>query len=148
MLIVAKKCSKIIVKEEVLFVTAQLIGILCGSVGLWINFSFLVREIPSENYIDIFPFYLLCVLPYGLTALTWLLKKLHDKPTDWYDEKQWQDMAKASLVTLIISIPGMALLFLTGHPLGMFWFPHYFFLALFLFSGSTLYFSLNIGHQP
>jgi hypothetical protein len=134
-------------KEEILFVTAQFIGIFCGAVGLWTNFSFLFREIPPNNYGDILPFYLLCVLPYGLTALTWLLIKLREKPADWYDEKQGQDISKASLVTLILSIPGMALLFFVAHPLGMFWFTHYLFLALFFFSASTLYFNLNIGQD-
>jgi hypothetical protein len=75
----------------------------------------------------------------------WLILKLRDRPADWYDEKQWQDISKAALVTLVLSIPGMALLFFVAHPLGMFWFTHYIFLALFLFSGSTLYFSLDIG---
>ena len=77
-----------------------------------------------------------------------LLMKLRDKPADWYDEKQWQDISKAALVTLVLSIPGMALLFFVSTPLGMFWFTPYIFLALFLFSGSTLYFSLNIGNRP
>lgn len=132
-------------KEEVLFIAAQFIGIFCGAVGLWTNFSFMVREIPQKNYGDILPFYILCFLPYGLTAFTWLLLKLRDKPVDWYDEKQWQDISKAALATLVLSLPGMSLLFFVAHPLGMFWFTHYIFLALFLFSGSTLYFSLDVG---
>jgi hypothetical protein len=136
-----------VVKEEAVFVTAQFVGILSGAVGLWVNFSFLFRQIPPSHYGDILPFYLLCFLPYGLTALIWLMLKLRDKPADWYDEKQWQDIAKAALVALVLSIPGMALLFFVSHPLGMFWFTHYFFLVLLLFSGSTLYFNLNIGQH-
>ncbi len=145
----AKKQSltEFVLKEEVIFITAQFIGLLCGAVGLWTNFSFMFREIHPFNYADIFPFYILCFLPYGLTAFYWLAKRLRDKPEDWYDEKQWQDISKAALVTLVLSIPGMAILFFIAHPLGMFWFTHYVFLALFLFSGSTLYFSLSIGQN-
>ena len=144
-----KKLEKpeMVFKEEVIFIAAQFIGFFCGIAGLWTNFSFMAREIQPKNYPDILPFYILCFLPYGITALYWLFTRLRDKPADWYDEKQWQDISKAALATLVLSIPGMALLFFTAHPLGMFWFTHYVFLALFLFSGSTLYFSLNIGQN-
>ncbi|MCJ7582311.1 MAG: hypothetical protein MUP98_17490 [Candidatus Aminicenantes bacterium] len=132
-------------KEEILFVTAQFIGLFCGAIGLWTNFSFMAREIKPNNYADILPFFILCFLPYGLTAFFWLTKRLRDKPADWYDEKQWQDISKSALATLVLSIPGMAVLFFIAHPLGMFWFTHYLFLCLFLFSGCTIYFSLGIG---
>ena len=134
-------------KEEVIFITAQFIGFFCGTIGLWTNFSFMAREIQPSSYPDILPFYLLCFLPYGLTALYWLLARLRDKPSDWYDEKQWQDISRAALATLVLSIPGMAVLFFFKHPLGMFWFTHYLFLCLFLFSGSTIYFSLGVGQN-
>lgn len=142
-----QKKTEFVFKEEIIFITAQFIGLFCGAVGLWTNFSFMVREIKPSNYADILPFFILCFLPYGLTAFYWLVMRLRDKPADWYDEKQWQDISKAALTTLVLSIPGMILLFFVTHPLGMFWFTHYVFLALFLFSGSTLYFSLNIGQN-
>jgi hypothetical protein len=142
-----KENSELIFKEEVLFITAQFIGIACGAVGLWTNFSFLSREIQPVHYGDILPFYILCFLPYGMIAFIWLLKRFRDKPADWYDEKQWQDIARAALLTLVLSIPGMALLFFTSHPMGIFWFTHYIFLVLFLFSCCTLYFSLDIGRK-
>ncbi|MFC2160589.1 hypothetical protein ACFLRW_01785 [Acidobacteriota bacterium] len=138
---------EIVIKEEVIFTTAQFIGLFCGAIGLWTSFSFMAREIKPSNYTDILPFFILCVLPYGLISFYWLIKSLHNKPADWYDEKQWQDISKAGLVTLVLSIPGMALLFFTHHPLGMFWFTHYVFLVLFLFSGSTLYFSWDLGRN-
>jgi len=142
-----KEKSEIVIKEEVLFITAQFIGVICGAVGLWTNFSFITRQIQPANYGDILPFYLLCFLPYGMTAFIWLLKRFRDKPADWYDEKQWQDIARAALLTLVFSIPGMALLFFMSHPLGIFWFTHYIFLVLFIFSCCTLYFSLDIGRK-
>jgi hypothetical protein len=138
-----KENSEMVIKKEVLFITAQFIGIACGAVGLWTNFSFLTREIQPANYGDILPFYILCFLPYGMVAFLWLLERFRDKPADWYDEKQWQDIARAALLTLVLSIPGMALLFFLSHPLGIFWFTHYIFLVLFLFSCCTLFFSFG-----
>lgn len=142
-----KEETESVFKEEVIFIAAQFIGFFCGTVGLWTNFSFMAREIKPSNYPDILPFYILCFLPYGLTALFWLFARLRDKPSEWYDEKQWQDISRAALATLVLSLPGMAVLFFFKHPIGMFWFTHYVFLVLFLFSGCTLYFSLSLGQK-
>ncbi len=131
------------VKDEVLFVAAQALGVFCGAAGVWVNFSFLTRGIPSRQFIFLLPFYLLMLLPYGLAALAWFLVQRREKPEEWYDEKQWRDIGRAALATLLLSLPGMAVLLLVGKPLGMFWFPHYVFLALFLFSGSTLLLTLG-----
>jgi hypothetical protein len=126
------------VKDEVLFLTAQWMGVVCGAVGLLVNFLFFARQIPSRQFIFLLPFYLLILLPYGLAALSWLVMQRRIRPRDWTDEKQWGDMTRAALATLFLSIPGMAILLLFRQPLGMFWFPHYAFLILFLFSGCTL----------
>jgi hypothetical protein len=125
-------------KDEILFVTAQALGVVCGAAGLWVNFSFLAREIPGRQFVFLLPFYFLMLLPYGLAALAWFIAQRRHKPCEWYDEKQWRDIGRAALVTLLLSLPGMALLLLVGKPLGMFWFPHYIFLVLFLLSGTTL----------
>jgi hypothetical protein len=127
-------------KDEIIFNTAQWMGVVCGAVGLWVNFSFLMRQVPPHKFVFLVPFYLLILIPYGLTVLSWLLLKRGEKPADWYDEKQWQDMTKAALVTLLLSLPGMGVLLLVPKPLGLYWFPHYVFLALFLFSAFTLFF--------
>jgi hypothetical protein len=132
-------------KDEVLFLTAQWMGVICGAVGLLVNFSFQARQIPSRQHIFLLPFYLLLLLPYGLAALAWLVRQHRTKPRDWYDEKQWGDMTRAALATLILSLPGMALLMFLRKPLGIFWFPHYIFLTLFLFSGCTLF--LTFGRE-
>lgn len=133
------------VKDEVLFLTAQWMGVICGAVGLLVNYSFALRQIPSRQYVFLLPFYLLLFLPYGLAALSWLVRQRKTKPSDWYDEKQRGDMARAALATILLSIPGMAALLLFRQPLGMFWFPHYLFLTLLLFSGCTLFLSLGQG---
>ncbi len=126
------------VKDEVLFLMAQWMGVICGAVGLLVNFSFFARQIPSRQYVFLVPFYFLILLPYGLAALSWLVMQRRIKPRDWCDEKQWGDMTRAALATLVLSLPGMAFLLLFRQPLGMFWFPHYVFLSLFFFSACTL----------
>lgn len=73
-----------------------------------------------------------------MAALSWLLIQHGERPADWYDEKQWRDMTRAALATLLLSLPGMALLLFARKPLGIFWFPNFVFLVLFLFSGCTL----------
>jgi hypothetical protein len=135
------------VKDEVLFLTAQWMGVICGAVGLLVNFSFFARQIPSRQYVFLLPFYLLLFLPYGLAALAWLVMQRKTKPKEWYDEKQWGDMTRAALATILLSIPGMAVLLLFRQPLGMFWFPHYAFLILFLFSGCTLLLTFGRDHD-
>jgi hypothetical protein len=131
------------VRDEVLFLAAQWMGVICGAFGLLVNLSFYARQIPSRQYIFLLPFYLLLLLPYGLAALVWLVRQRRTKPRDWYDEKQWGDMTRAALATLVLSFPGMAFLLLFRRPLGMFWFPHFIFLILLLFSGCTLFLSFG-----
>jgi TRAP-type mannitol/chloroaromatic compound transport system permease small subunit len=63
-------------------------------------------------------FYLLIFVPYDLTALAWLLMKRGEKPADWQDERQWKDMTRAALATLLLSLPGLAVLFLLPRLLG------------------------------
>jgi hypothetical protein len=133
-----ESAAETVVKDEVLFLTAQWMGVFCGAVGLLVNFSFLARQISSRQFVFLLPFYFLILLPYGLAVLSWLVRQRRSKPRDWYDEKQWGDMTRAALATVLLSFPGMAFLLLFRQPLGLFWFPHYVFLILFLFSACTL----------
>ncbi|NQU86969.1 MAG: hypothetical protein HQ541_14530 [Mariniphaga sp.] len=64
--------------------------------------------------------------------------KFKKKMVDRYDEKQWKDVLKSSLITLILSISGLGILFLFRKPLDFYWFPYFLFFVLFVFSGSTL----------
>ncbi len=130
-------------KDEVLFLTAQWMGVASGAAGLLVNISFLARRIPSRQFVLLLPFYLLILVPYGLAALSWLLAQRRAKPRDWTDEKQWGDLTRAALMTILLSVPGMAILLLFPQPLGMYWFPHYIFLILLLFSGHTLFLSFG-----
>ena len=133
--------SESVVKDEILFSIAQYIGILCGLLGLWLNCTYIQRQITSNTFIMILPFYLLILMPYGLIVFSWFNMKFKEKPSDWYDEKQWKDVSRAGLTTLFLSIPGMGILLLMKQSHGIFWFSHYMFLILLLFSGTTLYFT-------
>lgn len=125
-------------RDETVFVTAQIMGVISGSVGLWTNSGFIRRQMHADNLLFLLPFYILILMPYGLTVLYWIIMHLHEHLADWYDEKQWRNVTCAGLITLLLSIPGMALLFFASQPLYMLWFPHFLFLTVLLFSASTL----------
>ena len=86
------------------------------------------------------------LLPYALIVGCWFLFKIKEKPRGWYDEKQFQDISRSSLVTLISSPIIMSLVYglrfdrLEGI-LSVLWLPFYLFLLLLLFSLGNLYFS-------
>jgi len=82
--------------------------------------------------------YCVILIPYGVVVLYWLLMRIRARFGDWHDEKQLQDICKAGFVTLLLSIPGMASLFVIGGLNSVLWFPHFLFLILLLFSGTTL----------
>ena len=143
--------SEIAVKDEIIFLIAQWVGIICGTVGLVFIIMSIKMIIPIYILHYLIPFYCpFIIFPYGLVAFYWLLIKVKEKPSQWYDEKQWQDITRSALITMVLSIPIMALLYLVGYgipynPITMLWFPFYLFLVLFIFSLSTLYFSKNIN---
>ncbi|HEY4761562.1 MAG TPA: hypothetical protein VIH42_13350 [Thermoguttaceae bacterium] len=124
--------------DETVFVTAQIMGVISGAIGLWMNYTFIRRQMHSEDLLFLLPLYLLILMPYGLTVLYWIMMRLGVRLIDWYDEKQWRNVACSGLITLLLSIPGMALLFLISQPLYMLWFPHYLFLIMLLLSASTI----------
>jgi len=136
-----------VLKDEIIFIIAQYVGILCGLIGMGFTVLIFIKNVPVTLLKLLIPFYgSFIIFPYGLIAFYWLLIKRTEKPRDWYDEKQWQDVTKAALTTLILSIPGMSLIFFLNYlalhgPASIMWFPFYLFLVLFLFSSSTLYFS-------
>lgn len=144
---------EIVLKDDSIFINAQYIGILSGASGL------VLVSIFSLMYSTLYPLplwaakagiiitSLMAIIPYILIVFYWLIIKLRERISEWYDEKQYQDITKASLVTLIASIIIMTVIFLIQYFVSSFdfititWFPFYIFLVLLLFSGSTLYFS-------
>jgi len=145
--------EEIVLKDDSIFINAQYIGILSGISGLILItvFSFLyltVFPLPSWAVdTGIIVISLIAVIPYILIVFYWLIIKFRERVSEWYDEKQYQDITRASLVTLIASIIIMAAIFVTQYFVNAFnffneiWFPFYIFLVLLLFSASTLYFN-------
>lgn len=126
------------IRDETVFVMAQIMGVISGVVGLWSNYSFIRGQTHANDWLILLPFYLLIFMPYALTVCYWIVMRLGVRLADWYDEKQWRNVTSAGLITLLLSIPGMASLFLVSQPIQMLWFPHFLFLIVLLFSASTL----------
>ena len=129
--------------DEKIFVIAQYMGILAGLTGLLFTFHmlhFVRKEILVDKYWVFIPFYVMFLTPYALAVLYWLALKFKQRIEDWYDEKQLQDMFRSSFMTLILSVPGLALLLLFQIPHPIFWIFYYIFLIILLFSSGTLYY--------
>ncbi len=127
-------------KGAPIFTLAQYMGIVSGFLGLFLTLSLMGRQIPVGRLWICVPFYLLFLVPYGLTASFWLAVKRKESVQDWYDEKQWKDLTLAAFTTLILSVPALTIFLFLPDAVGVYWYPYYLFMVLFLFSGSTLYF--------
>jgi hypothetical protein len=139
-------------RDEVVFITAQYIGIFCGVLGFISLAAYLVSGLPFWIVKRaVAPTSIIIVMPYCFIAAYWLIFKLKDKIVDWYDEKQFQDISKASLITLIVSFLSLALIYLSKYPdlsenyATYFWFPFYVFVTLLTFSSSVLYFNKKVS---
>lgn len=152
-----RESEKIVLKDDSIFINAQYIGILSGASGLSLItiFSFFYLTVyPMPSWaVDagIIIISLIAVIPYILIVVYWLVIKLKEGVSEWYDEKQYQDITRASLVTLVASIMIMAAIFIIQYFVRAFdfmskiWFPFYIFLVLLLFSAGTLYFNKDYG---
>jgi len=150
---ILKKSEEVVLKDDSIFINAQYIGILSGISGLILITIFSVLSLtvyplpPWAIDAGVIVISLMAVIPYVLIVLYWLVIKLNERISGWYDEKQYQDITRASLITLIASVIIMALIFIAQYfvsSLNFFneiWFPFYIFLVLLLFSASTLYFN-------
>ncbi len=130
---------------EQLFVSLNIIGIVCGITGLLIVLvDFFFRANPESWKWAIIPYSLLVLIPYLLVLSGWSFTAISDKKSGWYDEKQKYDIYKSSTFTLLVSIPAMLLLFLFNFNKidgmsSILWLPFYLFVILFIFSVSSLY---------
>jgi len=132
--------------EERIFIIAQCMGIVAGATGLLFTLHMIIfvnKEVLIDKYWVFIPFYILFLIPYSLTALYWLSLKRKQRISEWYDEKQIQDMFRSSFTTLVLSVPGLMIFLLFQIPHSVFWIFYYIFLILFIFSSSTLYYYKN-----
>ncbi len=146
-----------VLKDDSIFINAQYVGVLSGISGLVliIIFSLLYSNVypipPWAVDAGIISISLVAVIPYVLIVLYWLIIKVRERTGGWYDEKQYQDITRASLFTIIASIVIAAGIFITQFFVEAFnffneiWFPFYVFLALMLFSSCTLYFNKRVS---
>lgn len=131
-------------KEELIFSTVHYAGIFCGLAGLILTLGYLGFGLTVRSLKALVPIYTIFIMiPYSLLALFWLWIKRKEPLAEWYDEKQSQDLAKAGLLALVLSLPWMALFFVFGffhsfYPVGIVFFPFYLFFVLLVFSVSTL----------
>ena len=148
-----KKSEEIVLKDDSIFINTQYIGILSGISGLALVTIF------STLYVRIYdlPVWaikagiitssLMAAVPYILIAIYWLILKLREKTGEWYDEKQYQDITRSSLIALMMSIIFLLIVFIIQYIfrnftlLNFIWFPLYFFFILLLFSSITLFFN-------
>lgn len=127
-----------IIKDERIFVIANVFGIVTGLLGLYlVSREIQLGELRSKN-IYYLPGYLIILIPYALAVFYWISMKVHEKMTEWYDEKQFRDILRSALLTLILSLPGMAIIFLFKNQVTFLWYPFYIFFALLIFSAGIL----------
>lgn len=144
---IKEKREEYVLKDEAIFINAQYIGIFCGLFGLAVFGALASFAALWAIKKGIFIVSFISLVPYILIVGYWLIIKIREKTGPWYDEKQYLDISRASLFTIVSSIVIMAVIFVLQYFFDAFgfiqilWFPFFFFSVLFLFSCSTLFFS-------
>lgn len=134
------------IKEEIIFVSAQHIGILCGAFGIAAIVVSLLIPVPLDMLRQIvIPFGIIGILPYGLIAGIWLYQIRKEKLGNWYDEKQFLDVSKSGLAAFVSCILCMFLLYASSlvsvqlsQYITVLWFPATLFVSLLIFSTNLL----------
>jgi len=135
-----------VVKDSNIFLVAQYIGIICGLSGFILSGLGFFFPSAWNLYVHTIISSIVLLIPYALIVGYWLAIKLKEDISDWYDEKQIQDVGKSSFMTLAISVVFMICLFALNFNnlngvVSMIWLPLYVFFVLTLFSFGNLYFS-------
>jgi len=139
--------KKIVLKDESIFINTNYIGILCSISGLLILIILSIFMPLWAIRKGIIILTSMIILPYIIIAVYWLITKVREKIGEWYDEKQYQDITKASLFTLASSVVLLAVIFAFQYwaagfdLLDVIWFPAYLFTTMLIFSSSTIFLS-------
>ncbi len=140
--------TKFVAKDSNIFMVAQYVGFICGSMGLSstsLGFIFPRSSLWMLKIHTLMGTFIL-LIPYALILGYWFMIKAQEKTKEWYDEKQIQDLGKSSFLTLISSLAIMTSIFFFNFNslegvISVLWFPFYAFLVLLLFSLANLYYS-------
>ncbi len=129
------KLAKKFKMNEKLFIITNIIGVICGMVGLAITFIF------PKSIVELHLWELI-VTPFVLIEAYWLMIIRITKQSKLIDEKQEYNMTKAGAYTMWALVPAMVIMFELYYNKifdGPIWFPYYFFVMLLFFSGTTLW---------
>ena len=135
------------VQDEALFLTVNEVGVISAVSGILGLFSLKFSEIPNGYFNSlVFLLSIIFLIPYCLVAAYWFYTKRKDKPSKWYDEKQFADVSNGALTTLVItsflSAAVYLLLSIYSFEISMqVWIPFFLLFTLLLFSASTLFLS-------
>lgn len=139
--------SQKVIIDEVMFQAIHYTGLICGFFGVCFFIVLLYYRLATQYlYIIVILYGGFMLLPYLVSVIYWIMIKKKEKQAGWSDEKQIQDLSKAGLITLLMSIPALAIVFVLGQifkdiQLGFLWFPIYIFSIIFSFSLITLFFT-------
>jgi hypothetical protein len=142
------------VSREQIFVAMNIIGIVCGVVGilLVLLFSQVYNIVQMSIGFKLIP-YCFVLLPYLLSLAGWGIRYFRDKKSGWYDEKQSSNINRSGMVALLASLGlsiCMAIFYFHEIPevfdkidisgvITVLLLPFYCFVVLFVFSVTSLY---------
>jgi hypothetical protein len=133
----------VIEKDEAIFLTVHQVGIFSAFVGFVCMFTLKIMAVPAGYLNGLYIIAaIVAIIPYGFAALYWFIPKRKEKISEWYDEKQYMDIARGALITLVVTVILMTLFFILmlfkAVPDGMMlWFPVYLCATLLVFSLSN-----------
>jgi hypothetical protein len=142
------------VSREQIFVAMNIIGIVCGVVGilLVLLFSQVYNGVQLSIAYKFIPYFFV-LLPYLLSLAGWGIRYFRDKRSGWYDEKQNSDINRSGMIALLVSLGvtiSLAIFYFHKIPevfgnidiagvVTVLLLPFYCFVVLFVFSVTALY---------
>lgn len=133
--------------DEIIYEVTQYIGIVCGLIGvIFTSYAYVaLDDFTMINWLVwLLMFYcLVIILPYFTMIIYWIIRLAGRSEMTLFDEKIRQDIAQSGLIAWLVSIPVMALIFVsdfgkTPSATMLMWFPFYLFSTLLVFSVSLL----------
>ncbi|MFC2098160.1 hypothetical protein ACFLSP_00310 [Bacteroidota bacterium] len=132
-------------KDEIVFVVAQYVGIICGLIGIaWVGLGLTAGKNTGYTVYHTIASTIMILFPYCLIVCYWFILRFNDKIGEWYDEKQWRDVTKAGFWTMLLLIPTLLFFFIAfslsgeNYSTKFLWFPFTLYVILFFFSLLTL----------